>query len=85
MVRREFRFYICLALGFVLFEQGLQSPPPGEISRSVILAAALLLCIGALAVGLDIVGVLEKIKELIVELQKCPSKKEKVDAGKPEQ
>jgi len=82
MIRREVRFYVCLVIGTFLLEQGLQYPPPGVIAESVILAAGLLLCIGALSVGVDVAGVVAEIKGCIIELQKLHTvKRNEVNSG----
>ena len=74
--RREVRFYVCLVLGFVLMMCGFFAPPMGEIHNSVLVGAGLLLSIGALAVGIDLVGCIRELrllKTVVVEdLKKDP-------------
>ena len=62
--RREVRFYVCLVLGFVLMMCGFFAPPMGEIHNSVLVGAGLLLSIGALAVGIDLVGCIHELRLL---------------------
>jgi hypothetical protein len=62
--RREFRFYTCLILGFTLMLCGFFAPPMGEIHNSVLVGAGMLLCIGALAVGIDLVGCIRELRLL---------------------
>jgi len=65
--RREWRFYVCLALGFSLMASGFYVPPLGIIDNSVIVAAGILLCIGALAVGIDLKGCIHEFRLLMAE------------------
>lgn len=62
--RREFRFYVCLLLGFVLMMCGFFAPPSGEIHNSVLVGSGLLLAIGALAIGVDIEGIIHELRLL---------------------
>ena len=62
--RREIRFYVCLLLGFVLMMCGFFAPPIGEIHNSVLVASGLVLSIGALAVGVDIEGIIRELRLL---------------------
>ena len=62
--RREIRFYVCLVLGFILMMCGFCAPPMGEIHNSVLVGAGLLLSIGALAVGIDLVGCIRELRLL---------------------
>lgn len=61
---RELRFYVCLLLGFTLMMCGFFAPPMGEIHNSVLVGAGLLLSIGALAVGIDLVGCIHELRLL---------------------
>ena len=74
--RREVRFYVCLVLGFVLMMCGFFAPPMGEIHNSVLVGAGLLLSIGALAVGIDLVGCIRELRLLktgvVEDLKKTP-------------
>ncbi len=74
--RREVRFYVCLVLGFVLIMCGFFAPPMGEIHNSVLVGAGLLLSIGALAVGIDLVGCIHELRLLktgfVEDLKKDP-------------
>lgn len=62
--RREVRFYVCLLLGFILMMCGFFAPPSGEIHNSVLVGSGLLLSIGALAVGIDIEGIIRELRLL---------------------
>ena len=62
--RREIRFYVCLLLGFILMMCGFFAPPMGQIHNSVLVGAGLLLSIGALAVGIDLVGCIHELRLL---------------------
>lgn len=63
-IRREWRFYVCLCMGFCLMFCGFYVPPLGVISNSVIIAAGMLLCIGAMAVGIDLKGCIHELRLL---------------------
>lgn len=65
--RREVRFYVCLFLGFILMMCGFFAPPIGEIHNSVLVGSGLLLSIGALAVGIDIEGIVRELRLLKIE------------------
>ena len=62
--RREVRFYVCLILGFALMMCGFFAPPTGEIHNSVLVGSGILLSIGALAVGVDIEGIIHELRLL---------------------
>lgn len=63
-VRREFRFYSCLILGFILLVYGCVTEPPGEIATSVLIGSGILFSIGALCVGVDLKGILAELVKL---------------------
>lgn len=63
-MKREIRFYVCLVLGFVLVLYGAITPPPGDVTDSLLIAAGMFLCIGAVAVGVDVVGIIHELTEL---------------------
>lgn len=77
-VHREVRFYICLLLGFALLMCGFYTDPPGEISKSVLVAFGAILTIAAVSVGVDVKGIILAIAELkknsIAELQNQTTK-----------
>ena len=62
--KREARFYICLFMGYGLLVGGFFSPPLGEIPNSVIISAGILLCMGALCVGVDLRGIIHELRLL---------------------
>jgi len=64
-LHREIRFYTCLALGYILLCWGFNTPPEGEISRTVLIASGVLFCMGALAVGIDLKGCIAEIRKCI--------------------
>lgn len=68
-IRREIRFYVCLLIGSALMFFGFYVPPLGVISNSVIVAAGMLLCIGALAVGIDLKGCIHELRLLKKDLE----------------
>lgn len=68
-IRREFRFYVCLLIGSALMFLGFYVPPLGVISNSVIVGAGMLLCIGALAVGIDLKGCIHELRLLKKDLE----------------
>lgn len=61
-MREEIRFYVCLVLGYSLMMIGIWIPPVGIISNSVIIASGILLCIGALSIGIDLKGIIHEIR-----------------------
>ena len=61
-MKDEIRFYVCLILGYSLMMIGIWLPPVGVISNSVIVAAGIVLCIGALSIGIDIKGIIREIR-----------------------
>lgn len=63
-IRREWRFYTCLFLGFFLLVAGFYVPPMGMIDNSVIIASGIILCIGAMAVGVDLKGCIRELRLL---------------------
>lgn len=63
-MKREIRFYVCLLLGFALIVYGVITPPPGEVTDSILIGAGMFLCIGAVAVGVDVIGILHELVEL---------------------
>lgn len=73
-IHREIRFYICLLLGFCLLMCGFYTDPPGEISKSVLIAFGAILTIAAVSVGVDVKGILLAVAEMkragIAELNK---------------
>ena len=69
-MKEEIRFYICLILGYSLLMIGIWTPPVGVIANSVIVASGILLCVGALAVGIDIKGVIHELRLLKEERAK---------------
>lgn len=62
-VHREVRFYICLLLGFALLMCGFYTDPPGEISKSVLVAFGSILTIAAVSVGVDVKGIILALAE----------------------
>lgn len=62
MIKDEVRFYICLVLGYSLMMIGIWLPPVGVISNSVIMASGILLCIGALSIGIDLKGIIHEFR-----------------------
>lgn len=63
-MKKEIRFYVCLILAYTLMMISLWIPPVGIIGTSVLYAAIIILSIGALAVGLDVSGILHEINEM---------------------
>lgn len=63
-MKQEVRFYTCLILGFILAVLGFYAPPFGVIDNSVIIAFGILLMVGALAVGIDVRGIIKEIRLL---------------------
>lgn len=63
-IRREWRFYVCICMGFVLMFCGFYVPPIGEINNTVIIGAGMFLCIGSLAVGIDLKGCIHELRML---------------------
>lgn len=62
--KRETRFYVCLIMGYALLVGGFFSPPMGDIPNSVIISAGILLCLGALCVGVDLRGIIHELRML---------------------
>lgn len=62
--KREWRFYVTLILGYALLVWGFITPPPGVISSSVLMAAGVLFCIGSMAVGIDLKGIIHEFRML---------------------
>lgn len=60
--KREWRFYVCLFMGFSLVCGGFFSPPLGVIDNSVIVAFGILLSLGALCVGVDLKGIIHEMR-----------------------
>lgn len=60
--KREVRFYVCLLMGYALMVGGFFSPPPGEIGNSIIVASGILLCLGAMCVGIDLKGIIHELR-----------------------
>jgi len=60
--KREWRFYVCLLMGFSLMVGGFFSPPLGEINNSIIVASGILLCLGAMCVGIDLKGIIHELR-----------------------
>lgn len=60
--KREVRFYVCLVMGYMLMVGGFFSPPLGEIGNSIIVASGILLCLGALCVGVDLKGIIHELR-----------------------
>lgn len=63
-VRKEWRFYVTLLLGYVLLILGFFTNPPGIISSSVLIASGLLFSIGAMGLGIDIKGIIHEFRLL---------------------
>ena len=61
--KREWRFYTCLVMGFILVVGGFFSPPLGIIDNSVIVAFGILLSLGALCVGVDLKGIIHELRQ----------------------
>lgn len=61
-MKQEIRFYVCMILGYSLMMIGIWIPPVGIISNSVIIAAGIVLCIGALSIGIDVKGIIHEIR-----------------------
>lgn len=61
-MKEEIRFYVCLILGYSLLMIGIWLPPVGIISNSVIVASGIVLCIGALSIGIDVKGIIHEIR-----------------------
>lgn len=74
-IAREIRFYVCVALGYILMVKGFDAPPEGVIERSILISAGILYCLGGLSVGLDLKGVIEELRLLIIELKKTKKQK----------
>ena len=64
-MKKEFRFYTCLILAYVLLLISLYLPPLNVIATSVLYASIVILGIGALSIGLDISGILKEVNEMI--------------------
>lgn len=62
--KKEIRFYVCLILAYVLIMISLFLPPLNVITASALYAAIALLGTGAVALGLDISGILHELNEL---------------------
>lgn len=63
-MKQEIRFYTCLVLGFTLVVLGFYAPPFGTIDNSVIITFGMMLMVGALAVGIDVRGIIKEIRLL---------------------
>lgn len=57
---REIRFYALLALAAFLLIVGLYTDPPGQISRSVLIASGGLVTVAACVVGVDVKGIIRE-------------------------
>ena len=64
-MKKEFRFYTCLILAYVILLISLYLPPLNVIATSVLYASIVILGIGALSIGLDISGILKEVNEMI--------------------
>lgn len=62
--RRDARFYTCIILGFIFVMCGFFAPPIGEVSNNVLVGAGMFLCVGSLAVGIDIKGCIRELRLL---------------------
>lgn len=65
--KREIRFYVCLGLAYILMVVSLILPPLNVITQSVLYASVLILGVGALAVGIDIKGIIHEVR--LIKLQ----------------
>lgn len=63
-MKQEVRFYTCLVLGFTIVILGFYAPPIGIIDNSVIITFGMMLMVGALAVGIDVRGIIKEIRLL---------------------
>jgi hypothetical protein len=63
-IRREFRFYACLLLGASLIFLGCLLPPLGVVHNSILIGSGMFLCVGSMAIGVDIKGCLEELVKL---------------------
>ena len=54
MLRNELKYWFAFAFGVLLLCWGFWSPPYGEISQSVLIAAGELLILAAAIVGIDL-------------------------------
>lgn len=62
--KREWRFYTCLVMGFLLVVGGFFSPPLGVIHNSVIVVFGIFLSLGGLCVGVDLKGIIHEVRAL---------------------
>lgn len=53
---------------------GFYTDPPGHISNSVLFGSGIFLAIGAVGVGIDLVGIIQALGDVIKELKSVPSK-----------
>lgn len=60
--KREWRFYTCLVMGFLLVVGGFFSPPLGVIHNSVIVVFGIFLSLGGLCVGVDLKGIIYELR-----------------------
>lgn len=72
--KREWRFYVCLLMGYALMVGGFFSPPLGDIPDSVIISAGILLCLGAMCVGVDLKGIIHELRMFKNEVSNDGSK-----------
>lgn len=72
--KREWRFYVCLVMGYALMVGGFFSPPLGEIGNSIIVASGILLCLGAMCVGVDLKGIIHELRMFKNEVSNDGSK-----------
>lgn len=68
-VAREFKFYICILLGYSLLVIGCFCPPIGIVSNSVLVAAGMFICLAGLIIGLDLPAVIREIRLLKKEIK----------------
>ena len=77
-VRKDFRFYVSLLLGFIMLVIGCICPPLGIISNSVLLAGGMILCITAGCIGIDLSEIIHQFT--ILKMSRClsPDEQEKL-------
>ena len=68
-VRKDFRFYVSLLLGFIMLVIGCICPPLGIISNSVLLAGGMILCITAGCIGIDLAKIIHEF--MLLKNSKC--------------
>lgn len=62
--RNDIKFYTCLIMAFALMVTSLFLPPLNVITESVLYASIIIISLGGLIAGIDLVGILKEANEL---------------------